>query len=406
MPSTLFFTTSNLYIQDGVLPEYKVGNQTSFALEAYAQDGFVESLEETKRLAHIKDAAYTVTGLVCKKCYNIYAFMDLGAFKVFIEDPQNTLEEGKYYQGVVSLDYDIWNDYHLELWDSFCREKIEQKGIIKSITVDTSLFVPAEKNQNAKTKEGVEPKFDVSVQETDCWGDEEVYTNGIVTYLIEVECDPTSIKTILGDIRFDGETIANLEATLEQDFSKWTPLEADDPLLLENENYQELLALIQEKINMQYEKAKEGDVGALFNLGELAYNSKNYEEAFKYWKDAMTIDYPASVKFLRERGLDSYSKGFLKVLAGIKTLGLTSKTAIPACNDFDKNVAICYYLDERFGKDEWKSISQKNHQNILEFTLSVHGVHKKLFFDISPFYKHYWGGCNNWNFHTFEGQIE
>lgn len=401
MPSTLFFTTSNLYIQDGVLPEYKVGNQTSFALEAYAQKGFVESSEETMRLTHIKDATYDVVGRVCKKCYDRYAFMDLGILKVFIYDPKNTLEEGKYYVGVASLDYDIWNDYHLYLWNSFCREKIEQKGIIKSITVDTSLFVPAEKNQNAITKEGVEPKFDVSIQETDCWGDEEVYTNGTVTYLIEVEYDPASIKTILGDIHFDRETIANLEATLEQDFSQWTPLEADDPLLLQDEGYQELLALIQEKINTQHEKAKKGDVSALFNLGELAYNSKNYEEAFEHWKDAMTIDYQASVKLLQERGLDSYSKGFLKVLAGIKTLGLTHETAIPACNDFDKEVAIHYYLDERFGKNEWKSISQKKHQHILEFTLSIHGVHKKLFFDIAPFYKRNWGGCNNWDFHTF-----
>lgn len=195
MPSTFFFTTSNLYIQDGVLPEYKVDNYTSFALEAYAQDSFVESAKETMRLTHIKDAMYAVTGLICKKCYHRYAFMDLGALKVFTEDPQNTLEEGKYYEGIVSLDYDIWNSYHIELWDSFCREKIEQKGIIKSITVDTSLYIPLNSNPEIQTKEGVEPKFNVSVQETDCWSDEEKYSNGSITYLIEVELDSKKITS-------------------------------------------------------------------------------------------------------------------------------------------------------------------------------------------------------------------
>ena len=50
-----------------------------------------------------------------------------------------------------------------------------------------------------------------------------------------------------------------------------TPVDFDDPSLLADENYQELLSMIQEKIDMQHEKAKKGDVAALFNLGELAY---------------------------------------------------------------------------------------------------------------------------------------
>ncbi|WNZ00460.1 hypothetical protein SUSP_002877 (plasmid) [Sulfurospirillum sp. 'SP'] len=401
MSSALFFTTSNLYIQDGAIPEYKVGDKTSFALEAYAENGFEESVEENIRYLHIEDATYDIVGLVYKKCYDQYAFMDLGAFTVFIEDPQNILEVGKYYQGIVSLDYDIWNDYHLELRDSFFREDIEQKGIIKSITVDTSLYIPLDGNPRIRTKKGVEPKFTESIQKTDCWLDEEVYTNGSVTYLIEVEFDPKSIKTVLGNIQIDHQTIINPEKTLEEEFLHLTPVDFDDPSLLADENYQELLSMIQEKIDMQHEKAKKGDVAALFNLGELAYNSKNYEEAFTYWKKAIVIDYHASIKVLRERGLDSYAKGFLKVLASIKTLGLTEDTAIPACNDFDKDVAIKYYLNERFGEDQWKSLSQKKRQNILEFTIQVHNVHKKFFFDIAPFFDIHWGGCNNWDFHTF-----
>lgn len=66
-------------------------------------------------------------------------------------------------------------------------EDIEHIGTIVSITVDTSLYIPIKGTPKGSTKNGVEQKFDTKISQTNCWDDEQTYSNGPLHYLIEVE---------------------------------------------------------------------------------------------------------------------------------------------------------------------------------------------------------------------------
>ncbi|QNA70467.1 hypothetical protein [Sulfurospirillum diekertiae] len=185
MPSTLFFKTSNLYIQEGDLPEYFIGQKKEFALEALLSEIIGVSDEREFKCRHIKDYFYEIECCVYKKS-NFYAFLDMGGFKLFMIDDDKVLEVGKYYKMMVKLNYNVWNDYHdIEFQESSFYERIEFQGTVKSIAVDSSQFIPIN-NSKGLTKKGVERKFDIKLEKTNCLEDEK-YPNGPVCYLIEVQ---------------------------------------------------------------------------------------------------------------------------------------------------------------------------------------------------------------------------
>lgn len=188
MSKTLIYETSNLYIQDGCIPEFVVGQDTNFSVEAHLLDKIVPIETSKIQLHYIKDAIYEVVGFVYTKA-NGNAFIDFGMFKAFMTDNE-VLEIGKYFQATVKFDYDLWNYFNLyvdprnEGYKYY--EEIKQTGKIVSITVDTSLYIPY-KYPRSFTKEGVERKFDIKIDQTNCWDDESNYSNGSINYLIEVE---------------------------------------------------------------------------------------------------------------------------------------------------------------------------------------------------------------------------
>lgn len=179
---TIFFETSNLYIQDGSMDEYEIGQTREFDIEAIALTQFEKTDMQTSYYEHIKDADYKICGSVYRK-YSCFAFMSLGDLNVVICKGAEDLEEGVFYTAVVRFEYDIWNCYHLEMRST---PDIAQNGTVKSIKLDTSMPIRSEKYQNALTKDGVERKHNVNLQKTSCWADEEI-GNGICNYLIEVQ---------------------------------------------------------------------------------------------------------------------------------------------------------------------------------------------------------------------------
>lgn len=179
---TIFFETSNLYIQDGAMDEYEIEQTREFDIEAIALTQFEKADVRTSYYEHIKDADYKICGNVYRKS-GCFAFMSLGDFNVVICSGAEDLNDGVFYTAVVRFEYDIWNCYHLEM-DS--TPDITQKGVIQSLKLDTSMPIRSEKYQNALTKDGVERKYDVSLQKTSCWADEEI-SNVICNYLVEVQ---------------------------------------------------------------------------------------------------------------------------------------------------------------------------------------------------------------------------
>lgn len=177
---TLFFETDNIYIQDGSMGEYEVGQTREFDIEARALTQFEKADIQTSRYEHIKDADYKICGSIYRKS-DCFAFMSLGDFNVVICRDAEELQEGVFYKAIVRFFYDIWNCYHLEIRSM---PNITQKGVVQSIALDTSIPIKCEKYQNAQTKDGVERKYDISLQKTSCWMDEE-RSNVVCNYLIE-----------------------------------------------------------------------------------------------------------------------------------------------------------------------------------------------------------------------------
>lgn len=189
MSSTLIYETSNLYIQDACIPEFVVGNKTTFFIEALLQNTIVTIEKAETHLHHIKDALYEIVGLVDEKIDG-HAFINLGTFKAFMTDNE-VLEVGKYFRATVKFQYDLWcyfNTYvNPNSVEYLFYEEIEHTGTIVSITVDTSLYIPIKGSTKGSTKDGVEQKFDTKISQTSCWDDEQTYSNGPLHYLIEVE---------------------------------------------------------------------------------------------------------------------------------------------------------------------------------------------------------------------------
>jgi hypothetical protein len=182
-PTTLFFTTCSIYIQDGSVDEYYIGEQTTVVLQANPQTDWRESDSLEYKIKHIENAIYSIRGKVYRT-YAHYAFMDLGSFNVVICNKGDTLIEGKYYECQVDMTYDIWDCYHIEMAGGF-HKPIEIEGIVKQIFIDTSEYIVSE-SPRGMTRIGVPQRFDIAIEQTSCWEDEK-YSNGSADYLVEIE---------------------------------------------------------------------------------------------------------------------------------------------------------------------------------------------------------------------------
>lgn len=345
------------------LEEIKIGTQSvesplgTVSIPDFPELGFT----------HLHGYTYDVVGHVYA-INNSTVFMELGGLDIVICDKEDILEIGKDYTGQLEFVYDPWNCYGLWVDDEY-EGTIEFEGIVKSITLDSSLF---EKNEKGvKVKDSSKAKYDVKLEKTSRWEDEN-YSNGHVNYLIELEVELEEPSTL-------------------------RPLTTEE--MMEDEGMQEIFAVINEKINKQRQKAESGDVPAMFNLGELAYNSKDYDNAFKHWKKAIKTDFKGFVNELRT-GFATYCKGALSVMALFENIGIDADTAIPVCNDFYKRVAINFYLDRRFGTNQWNATNELTEGAILSMDVEHHGTMNKVFFNIAEFYDGKgFSSPANWDFH-------
>lgn len=380
----IYFQTDNLYAQDGIVDEYEIGKECRIPIQGFPIDVLQEVIAGEQSVdsplggvlipdfpelgfTHLDGYIYDIVGYVYDK-NNSTAFMDIGDFEIAVCDRNDLLEAEKTYTGQVKFIFDPWNCYGLWVDDTY-QDTIEIKGIVKSITLDSSLY---EKNEKGEwVKDSSKSKYDVKLEKTSCWEDEN-YSNGPISYLIEIEAEFEEPMTL-------------------------RPM--TDEEMQEDEGMQEIFAAIREKIDGQRQKAESGDVHAMFNLGELAYNSKDYENAFKHWRKAIKTDFKTFVNELRS-GFSTYCKGALSVMAEFDYIGMDADTAIPVCNDFDKGKAINFYLDRRFGQEQWKAINEVTEGAILSLEIEHHEMVDKIFFNIANFYGD--SGFNtpgNWDFH-------
>lgn len=184
MSKRIFFETESIYAQDGDVGEYEVGKSREFALDGFPQESFKELEYGVESYKHVKDSTYEIVGRVYRT-YNIFAFMNLGDFNIVICDGRKQrakgLKEGALYSCVVDFVYDPWDCYHLEMRNRF-HKPIGLSGEVKSILLDSSVYVVEAGPNQERAKDAVPRRFDIPLQKTSCWEDS---SPGI--YLIEVE---------------------------------------------------------------------------------------------------------------------------------------------------------------------------------------------------------------------------
>ncbi len=190
----LYFTLWNVFIQDGNFDELEVGKtftDCSFELTDLENISKSKNTNTNTEFKHIKENHYHIIGYI----YRItkYAiFIEVAGLLLNIDnrDEYNIKNIG-YYEFDGYLNNDMWNYFGLYEWnddnDAKHSDELELTGIIKSIQIDTSLYI--QMGERSWSKKGVESKYSVSVQKTNCWDDEDNYTNGSFNYLVELEID-------------------------------------------------------------------------------------------------------------------------------------------------------------------------------------------------------------------------
>jgi len=188
----LYFTTWNVYIQDGCFDEWEVGNtfKDNLTLSVVSDFKSVAKLETT--LKHLSLNHYEISCYVYRVIDDI-AFVASSGLLFTIEADGFELIEGHYYSFKGAIYHDIWNDFSLSEDETLEQygDELDIGGTIKSIIVDTSKYIQISEREWSKI--GVVPAYDVSIQKTSCWDDEE-YSNGSVCYLLEIDIGDNDLK--------------------------------------------------------------------------------------------------------------------------------------------------------------------------------------------------------------------
>lgn len=188
----LFFTTWNVFIQDANFGEWEVENTFKDNLTISIVNDFKSVAKLQTTLKHLYLNNYKISCYVYRIIDDI-AFVSSCGLLFTIEIAEAELIEGHYYSFEGTVYHDIWNDFALsenETLDQYCDE-LDINGKIKSITVDTSKYIQVAEREWSKV--GVIPKYNVSIQKTSCWADED-YSNGSVYYLLEIDIGNNDLK--------------------------------------------------------------------------------------------------------------------------------------------------------------------------------------------------------------------
>lgn len=182
------FSVFNCMMQDfGV--NFEVGKKHKDMFVISSQSEIKKSTKEETYLKHIKNDLYNVS---CKVISILNGIVIINIDKcnfILLAQDDSSLKEGNYYTLKGEIYIDWWCTFLDDNDDKFFEilsNMTEVSGEIKNIKIDTSKYISTPK---AKTKEGVEKIYNIEVEKTDFWEDEDKYADGAFDYLMEIEID-------------------------------------------------------------------------------------------------------------------------------------------------------------------------------------------------------------------------
>ena len=188
----LQFTTWNVFIQDGNFDDFRVNGEFTDNLSIGIKDNFTAIKTVSKTSLHqIKFNLYNMTCYVYKIEKGVI-FVESSGLYFTIDTHDYLLQEGKYYSFIGEVYHDIWNWIGLDEYLSIhYYDELKTNGVIQSIHLDTSK--PIKLDGQKYFSIGIKPIYNISVDKTSAWEDEE-YTNCSFNYLLDIEIDDLQIE--------------------------------------------------------------------------------------------------------------------------------------------------------------------------------------------------------------------
>ena len=182
---TLFFTMSNLFIQDGNYDELKVLDEFKGNFELVAHSSVQNCSTTTTKLTHVENNLYEVVCYV-SNVKDLAVFVEVEGLSFIVIDKMQRFEKDNYYSFQAFLIHDIWNYYNLEdeLYNDTYNDT-EIKGNIKSIFADTAK--PIKVSHKVYTHKDVKPNFSIQLEKTSSWDDEKYTDGNSLDYLVELQ---------------------------------------------------------------------------------------------------------------------------------------------------------------------------------------------------------------------------
>lgn len=129
---SLCFSVSNILIEDDNTEEYELDKRCIFTLHANTDTPLTVSTNTNVFIKHLKNNIYEIQGYVYEsKCD--YALININGIRLSICNQDVRYKEKHTYHGIVSLTYDVWSCYEMNVCSDYNDENLYFEGITKNI---------------------------------------------------------------------------------------------------------------------------------------------------------------------------------------------------------------------------------------------------------------------------------
>jgi hypothetical protein len=167
-PTHLCFSVFNIVIQDGNTEEYCIGERTLFELDAHTDISLEPTTDKAVSLTQIADNNYEVCGYIYEATC-AYALMNINGLKLSLCNENEIYTENQMYKGFISLGYNPWACYGMNVCEDKGDIELYQEGIVEKIELITTKSLD-----------------NISLDKTSSWDDEKSHEGATSSYLITV----------------------------------------------------------------------------------------------------------------------------------------------------------------------------------------------------------------------------
>ncbi len=129
----IYFAVSKLMIHDANTEEYKLGEKTAFTLHGDIDKPLKPSSGKKMFIRHIQNNIYEIRGYVYRS-YCDYALLNIGGIKISIcNSCEAHYKPDNVYEGIISLVYDVWDCYHMNVCENNEDKNLYMEGITQEI---------------------------------------------------------------------------------------------------------------------------------------------------------------------------------------------------------------------------------------------------------------------------------